>query len=387
MTDWQKSLAFYTLGGKLVGKERSIGFDALRVKYFTKGEYILICGTNKACNLYTRDGIKLGMIGDVQNSWVWCCAVHPNNNFVVLGCQDGTIAYYQLVFNTVHGIYKERYAFRENMTDVIIQHLLTEQKVRIKCRDLIKKIAIYKHRLAVQLPERVVIYELYSNDTNDMHYRVKEKITQKLDCSLLVICTEHLIVCQEKMLQSLTFSGIKEREWVLDSPIRYIKTIGGPPKQEGLIVGLKNGQIWEVHIDNSFPRLKVTVGAPVRCLDLSQRKQKLAVVDDTGLLQVFNSKSGELIFQEPNTHSIAWNIQNEDMLAFSGNNMLGIKAKDFPPHRQKVVGFVVGLSGSKVFCLNGSTMNTLELPMSAPMYQYIEHKMFAEAHKVACLGQ
>jgi intraflagellar transport protein 122 len=33
------------------------------------------------------------------------------------------------------------------MTDVIIQHLLTEQKVRIKCRDLVKKIAIYKHRL------------------------------------------------------------------------------------------------------------------------------------------------------------------------------------------------------------------------------------------------
>ncbi len=32
------------------------------------------------------------------------------------------------------------------MTDVIIQHLLTEQKVRIKCRDLVKKIAIYKHR-------------------------------------------------------------------------------------------------------------------------------------------------------------------------------------------------------------------------------------------------
>lgn len=37
------------------------------------------------------------------------------------------------------------------MTDVIIQHLLTEQKVRIKCRDLIKKIAIFKHRLAVSM--------------------------------------------------------------------------------------------------------------------------------------------------------------------------------------------------------------------------------------------
>ena len=43
------------------------------------------------------------------------------------------------------------------MTDVIIQHLITEQKVRIKCRDYVKKIAVYKDRLAVQLPDRVVL--------------------------------------------------------------------------------------------------------------------------------------------------------------------------------------------------------------------------------------
>lgn len=41
------------------------------------------------------------------------------------------------------------------MTDVIIQHLLTDQKVRIKCRDLVKKIAIYKHRLAVSSSSQI----------------------------------------------------------------------------------------------------------------------------------------------------------------------------------------------------------------------------------------
>ncbi|GJQ71136.1 hypothetical protein Trydic_g1040 [Trypoxylus dichotomus] len=386
VTDFNKTLGFYTLGGKLVGKERNIGFDALRVTYFPKGEYVLICGTNKASTLFTKDGIRLGMVGDQHDSWVWCTAVHPSMNYVVMGCQDGTLAYYQLIFNTVHGLYKDRYAYRENMTDVIIQHLLTEQKVRIKCRDLIKKIAIFKHRLAVQLPERVVIYELYSNDINDMHYRVREKITQKLDCSLLVICSEHLVVCQEKALQSMSFQGVKDREWVFETPIRYIKIIGGPPRQEGLILGLKNGQVWQVHLDNSFPLLKITVNSPVRCLDLSQRKRKIAVVDENGLCQVFSTINRELLFQEPDINSVAWNTQYEDMLSFSGNDMLAIKVIDFPSHQQKLHGFVVGFSGSKVFCLNGANMNTFDMALSAPMYQYIEKKMFQEAHKIACLG-
>ena len=63
------------------------------------------------------------------------------------------------------------------MTDVIIQHLITEQKVRIKTRDYVKKIAVYKSeatseaRLAVQLPDRVLVYETVNQESYDMHYR------------------------------------------------------------------------------------------------------------------------------------------------------------------------------------------------------------------------
>ena len=42
-----------------------------------------------------------------------------------------------------------RYAYRERMTDVVVHHLITGDKITIKCRDLVKKIAVYKNRLAV----------------------------------------------------------------------------------------------------------------------------------------------------------------------------------------------------------------------------------------------
>lgn len=49
--------------------------------------------------------------------------------------------------------------------------------------------------LQVQLPDRIVIYELYSEDAADMHYRIKEKINRKFDCNLLVVTANNIILC------------------------------------------------------------------------------------------------------------------------------------------------------------------------------------------------
>ncbi|MED6266259.1 hypothetical protein CHARACLAT_000298, partial [Characodon lateralis] len=384
VADWGQKLSFYKLSGKQIGKDRTLIYDPCCISYFSKGEYIVMGGSDKQVSLYTKDGVRLGTIGE-HKAWVWTCRVKPDSNYVVCGCQDGTIFCYQLNFTTVHGLYKDSYAYRDSMTDVIVQHLITEKKLRIKCRELVKKIAIYRNCLAIQLPEKINICEL-SSDDSIMHYRINKKICKKFECNLLVVCSQHIILCQEKRLQCLSFAGDKEKEWVMESMIRYIKVIGGPPGKEGLLVGLKNGAILKIFVDNPFPITLLKLSTSVRCLDMSASRNKLAVVDEHNTLLVYDINSKELLFQEPNANSVAWNTQCEDMLCFSGNGYLNIKASNFPVHQQKMQGYMVGYNGSKIFCLHVYSMSAVEVPQSAPMYQYLEKKMFKEAYQIACLG-
>uniref|UniRef100_A0A2K6M273 Intraflagellar transport protein 122 homolog n=1 Tax=Rhinopithecus bieti TaxID=61621 RepID=A0A2K6M273_RHIBE len=341
-----------------IGKDRALNFDPCCISYFTKGEYILLGGSDKQVSLFTKDGVRLGTVGE-QNSWVWTCQVKPDSNYVVVGCQDGTISFYQLIFSTVHGLYKDRYAYR-----------------------LVKKIAIYRHSIWRNCPEK--IFRSHGEvgvfrGLIQMHYG-------KFECKKnLLVGGVHHIIC-EKRLQCLSFSGVKEREWQMESLIRYIKVIGGPPGREGLLVGLKNGQILKIFVDNLFAIILLKQATAVRCLDMSASRKKLAVVDENDTCLVYDIDTKELLFQEPNANSVAWNTQCEDMLCFSGGGYLNIKASTFPVHRQKLQGFVVGYNGSKIFCLHVFSISAVEVPQSAPMYQYLDRKLFKEAYQIACLG-
>lgn len=380
VVDWSQTVSFYSLGGQVVGKERTIGFDALAVTYFPDGEFIAVAGCNKAIQLFTKDGIRLGLLGEQYEAWVWSMVIHPAGTSMVVGCQDGTVACYNLVFSTVHALYRERYAFRENMCDVIIQHLVSGQKVRIKCRDLVHKIAIFRNRLAVQLPERVVLYELNSAEHEPMHYKVREKIAKKFECSLLVVCAENLVLCQEKRLQSLDLRGQVQREWILASHIRYIKVTGGPAGKEGLLLGLKSGEVWRIFLDNTLPMLVTTVQSAVRCLDLNSARTKLAVVDDTGRMVVRDLASDVLLYQEQGVNSVAWNGQLADMLCYSlaEGGGLTVRVGGLAPRAPQSMagGVVVGVSGATAFCLRGNAMHSVPLALSATVWQFVERGEF-----------
>ena len=87
--------------------------------------------------------------------------------------------------------------------------------------------------------------------------------------------------------------GVREREWSLESVIRYIKVTGGPAGREGLVVGLEDGQTFRIFLDNPFPIKLVKHGVAIRCLDVSASRDKLAVVDDNSMVTVYDLKTGK----------------------------------------------------------------------------------------------
>ena len=171
---WQ-TLSFYDATGHQHGRDKVLGHDPCCVSHFSNGEYICVGGSDRKATLcvqrhvaqaradtptpcsrawlrypplwhrWTKDGVRLSTVAE-REDWVWSCQPRPGANYVAVGCNDGTITMYQLVFSTVHGLYRERYAFREYMTDVVVQNMVSEQKTRIKCRAYVRKIAIYKDR-------------------------------------------------------------------------------------------------------------------------------------------------------------------------------------------------------------------------------------------------
>lgn len=150
----------------------------------------------------------------------------------------------------------------------------------------------------IQLSSKILIYKSKDEEANGvMGYEIREKINQEFECTSMVVFSERILLCQDQKLQSYTFKGTLEREWTADHSIRYLKAIGGPPGKESIFVGLKNGQVLQIFINNPFPINIIKVPNSVRCLDLSMYKKKLATVDEKFNLYVHDLATKDLLFQ------------------------------------------------------------------------------------------
>ena len=105
---------------------------------------------------------------------------------------------------------------------------------------------------------------------------------------MLVLTYNHVVLCFENRLQLLNFSGEIDREWTLEATVKFMKVIGGMPNREGLLLGLKNGLVLKIFVDNPFPIVLMKHIFSVKCVDISLYKQKIALVDEKSNLLVFD---------------------------------------------------------------------------------------------------
>jgi len=383
----EPKLYFMQADGTILGKPRILLSEPTCIDTLFSGQYILIAGSDYKVTLYTTaDAIHLGTVA-VTDSWISSiCVLQQKQNVLAIGSIDGCVVVHQIMFNTVHALYKEIYAYRENMTEVVVQNLHSPDKLRLRCKDLVKKVSVYQSRLAVQLSDKILIYEHTRNPGEPSRYRVKEKISNSLNCSLLVVTSMHTLMCFGAVLRLYNNLGELEHEWTMESFIRYVRCVGGPPGNEGVLIGLKSGQVLQVYISNPFPILHMTSKSSIRCLDINSTRTKIAVVDEAFICSVYELQSQKLLFSEPNALSVAWNLEHPDILAYSWQNLLSIKTGTFQAHSLPIPGFVVGFYGSKVYVLDNFNLNGIEVPNIVAVDKFMENNNTIEAFRCACLG-
>ncbi|EGT35592.1 hypothetical protein CAEBREN_12938 [Caenorhabditis brenneri] len=430
--DWDRNLSFYNMEGTQI-LSTSLDYEPHCMSYCLNGEYLLIGGSDKVLKIYTRTGVLLGTVAQMDH-WIWSVTVRPNSPTVAMGCVDGTIACYNLAFSTVHCVDHARYAVRKSMTDVYVKNLEYRTSCHLRCADLVKKMSLYDTKLAIQLSDKIQIYKQSAGLTKQerkkhLKYTHQDTIKKDLTFSLMVskkiniehvygdpiatatpflnvvelekhekqqkpiskklfqvVTHGHLVVCNDEKLDCYDFKGVKKRSWNMKSVVRYLRVLGGPAHRETLVLGTTDGGVYKVYIDNDYPVLLDTRKTAIKCIDINANRTVLASIEDTLVCKWSNIATGETLLQEPGCHSVVFNTVNENLFAFTTNNTLHVRTLDAPGHTTKGVGYVLGFVKNRTFCLVQFNLIPLEVPYTIQLYQYIEKKDFKEALRIACLG-
>ena len=357
----------------------------------------LVSGSNRGVSLYSREVKKLADLDESAKSWTWSCASHSLTEKVMVGCDDGDIDFRSLLVEPVNAIYRDRYAFRDNLTDILVHHLVSDKKVRIKCKEMVYRLSLFKNKLAVQFADKIWVYESNPDEPMDLHYRQrKERITTSVPCDHMVMTTKYIMFCSGMELHLYSFDGLRQRTWQLEAPVTYIKVDGGAEGREGVLVCLKNGVVQKIFVDNPFP-LELTKKADcVICASLSLNRDKIATVDSKNVLMVSMLKTQEVLFTADNVVSVCFNSEVDDIFCYTGESSMFVVSGVVPKasagsqqpeaQEQNLSGKAVEFSGQKIYCLNKGAISIVDVPQGNNILKLLDNNNIPGAYRVACLG-
>ncbi len=401
----EKQLSYYPLSMHSVNNSLS------------KMSYVVLAGSNRQIQILSREGVKLAIVTKPAESWLWAVDSHSEEELMVMGSHFGSVECLKINFNSVHSLYKDRYAYRENLTEVIVHHLVTDKKVRIKCKDMIHNISLYRNKLAVQLLDRICVYESSSDDSVDIHFRLrKERITvtalsrnaaTKIVNNLMVATSGHVFVAIDNVLELYSMDGQRQKLWKLEGNILMLRVDGGLDGREGVLLSLSTGAVFRLYIENPFLIELTRKQKGIVKLDINIYKTLLLSIDVENVLHITDLATQETLFTQQNVQSACFNNEVEDLVCFTNtNNLISVVSGIVPLSQYKreqqanksvskflteiqelhLSGNVLGFRGQKIFCLQKSGLVGIDVPQGANMQKALENQDFESAYKVACLG-
>ena len=97
------------------------------------------------------------------------------------------------------------YAYRDAMTDVVVQPLHAAQRARIKCGEYVKNVAVFGNLIAVLTTTAITVYDQQQDDKQA--WRVHARIPDAPTCDVLAISSQHVIMGQQRRLRCYDFRG------------------------------------------------------------------------------------------------------------------------------------------------------------------------------------
>ena len=385
---WDKNFYVLDLFNTQVAQTQKLTSDPISITLY-KEDFVLVGTNNREINFFSKEGYFVTTISQGLNSWVTSLKNFDKYSCVISASNDGSLLCHQVTFNVVHAIYREVYVYRKNLREIVIHNLLTNQKETISTKRYIKKLAVFKNLVAYLSNDKILVHQINDDDNTKPKYY----ISWEGDLSLILLTSNHLVVCHENHIYLYLLSNDValitnvERDWSFETDVRYLRVLGGAPKREGMLCGTKSGEVYIIYLDNQFPINIYTHDIAIRSLDINYNRTQLGIIDENFELTMINLSDKSVLFNGEKAKSIAFNSDIENMVSYWFEGNVYIKTSDFPPIQEKMSGVIIGFRGTKVFILQSyNNVNVLDISNSQSIMRYTERKQMDEAYKVACLG-
>lgn len=250
---------------------------------------------------------------------IWCYSmIHVEPSSLILGLSNGVLLCLSLRYAMIHSQYGSLYAYRRGLMSVSVMNLSTGRESILEVGMHVENLSIYESTLAIKTSSRLLLYRLqdpalkkrniesvmdyYSSSTNglietdrsrrqnmsSLSYSFETSIKKRFVCSQLIVSNNHFFLCNVSHISVHDFSGKQTDRWTFKQlKCTYVRSIGGIPSNEAVLVGFDTGKVCIFKIGNKFPIELLLHRSPIVSLDISPDRKYISVVDRSDVVSVY----------------------------------------------------------------------------------------------------